>query len=168
MVRKHDKPLEQVVWRYDDQIKNLIVESTSEQHNRNLFFNYENNNGPLLETACGPQYLKITLNTKMILNIRNSSVYSSVYVLTKAMEVVKIINIAHCILTKEHIIIGYYYKNKESFYDKPINSEKLDIYIVSNLSNNLKCWKITDIHKKMMLFSYENQQVTFPILHSEC
>lgn len=101
----------------------------------------------------------------MILNIRNSS---NIYVLTKAMEVVKIINIAHCILTKEPIISGYYYKNKESFYDRPINSEKLDIYIVSNLSNNLKCWKIIDIHKKMMLFSYENQQVTFPILHSEC
>jgi hypothetical protein len=39
---------------------------------------------------------------------------------------------------------------------------------VNNLSNNLKCWKITDIHKKIMLFSYENQQVTFLILHSEC
>ncbi|CAI6358346.1 unnamed protein product [Macrosiphum euphorbiae] len=165
MVRKHHKPLEQVVRRYDEQIKNLIVESKSELHNRNIILNYEHSNGPLLETACGPQYLKITLNTKMIINIRSSS---DIHVLTKAMEVVKIINIAHCILTKEPIIIGYYYKNKESFYDKPINSEKLDIYIVNNLSNNLKCWKITDIHRKIILFSFENQQVTFPILHSEC
>jgi hypothetical protein len=82
------------------------------------------------------RYSKITLNTKMIINIQNSS---DIYVLTKAIEVVKIINIACCNLTKEPIIIGYYYKNKESFYDRPINSEKLDIYIVNNLSNNLKC-----------------------------
>jgi len=46
VVRKHHKPLEQVVRRYDDQIKNLIVESISDQQNRKIFFNYEHNNGP--------------------------------------------------------------------------------------------------------------------------
>jgi len=83
MVRKHHKPLEQVVRRYEEQMKNLIVESTSVQNYRNLVFNYGHNNGPLLETAsaCGPQYLKITLITKIMINIRNSS---DKYILTKA------------------------------------------------------------------------------------
>lgn len=83
-------------------------------------------------------------------------------------DIVKIINIAHCIYNNDAVIIGYYFKNKESFYKKPIKSDKLDVYIVSNLSDNLKCWKVTDIYKKMMLFSLGNLQVTVPILHSEC
>lgn len=166
MVRKHHKPLEQVVRRYEEQIKNGIIKSTREQQDKIIIFNNEHNNGPLLETTCGPQYFNMTFHNKIKINLRNSS---DIYVLTKDnKEIVKIINIAHCIFSKEAIIIGYYFKNKESFYKKPMKSDKLDVYVVGNLSNNLKCWKITDIYKKVILFSVGNMQVTFPILHSEC
>lgn len=78
-------------------------------------------------------------------------------------------NIAHCHSTKDVIIIGYQFIHKELFFNKPIKSSKLDIYIVHNLSKTLKFWKISDIKKKLMLFpaiEKQNYYVAFPILHS--
>lgn len=65
MVRKHHKPLEQVVRRYEEQMINKIIKSASEQQDRSIIFNYEHNNGPLLETTCGPQYMKMAFHTKI-------------------------------------------------------------------------------------------------------
>lgn len=105
MVRRHHKPLEQVVRRYNEQLRNETINSSDGLKYKNIVLNYEHNNGPLLKNTCGPQYLKLTYQNKISVNIRNSS---DIYILTNSKEVVKIINnIAHCLLTKEPILIGY-------------------------------------------------------------
>lgn len=164
-VRKHHKPLEQIVRRYEGQQKNEFFKSKNDQHIEIIVLNYEHSNGPLIGGTCGPQYLKMSYLKKIQINIRT---VSDIYVLMNTGEIVKIINVAHCYLTKEVVVIGYHFKNKASFYNKPIKSTKLDIYIVNNLSNNLLFWKVTNIKKKLMLFSFKNQSITFPILHTEC
>lgn len=64
MLKKHEKPLEQVIKRYQEKSTNEIV-----SHNNNqpiaIVLNYEHSNGPLIQNTCGPQYLKLILHNKI-------------------------------------------------------------------------------------------------------
>lgn len=73
MIRKHHKPLEQVVKRYNEQLKNMVVQPKTILNSDNIILNYEHNKGPLLENSCTPQYLKLTIQNKICINIQNSS-----------------------------------------------------------------------------------------------
>jgi len=107
--------------------------------------------------------LKLILHNKIIINTHSSSDF---YVLTNTGEVVHVKNIAHYSSTKEVLIIGFEFLFKCPFYDKPIRSSKFNIFIVQNLSKNLKYWKITEIKNKMILFSVKERYIAFSILHS--
>ena len=53
-------------------------------------------------------------------------------------------------------------------YEKPIKSSKLNIDVVSNLSENTKSITLTEIKKKMMLFPLnEIEFIALPIMHSD-
>lgn len=134
MLRKYEKPFEQVIKRYNERRNNEIINPIVKQY-KSIVLSNEHCNGPLIKNTCGPQYMKLILHNKI--NI-NTSTSSNIYILTKLGEVVQIKNIAHSNYTKEVIIIEYVFKNKELFYDKPIKSSKLNIFIVQNLSKNLK------------------------------
>lgn len=162
MLRKHDKPLEQVIKRYQEKNTNEIVNIIRNQQIDTVFY-YEHSNGPLIHNTCDPQYLKLVLFNKISINTQTSS---DIYILTYSGEVVQIENIAHCTLTKKSVIIGYAFQNKKPFYHKPISSLKFNIFIVENLSKNLNYWKTTDIKIKMILFFIEDEYVAFPILHT--
>jgi len=159
MLRKHEKPLEQVIKRYQEKSTNEIV---SQRNNQpiGIVFNYEHSNGPFIQNTCGPQYLKLMLHNKININTRS---LSDSYILTNTGEVVQIKNIAHNCSAKELLIIGFEFLNKQPFYDKPIKSSKLS---VQNLSKILKYWKITEIKNKMILFLVKERYIAFPILHS--
>lgn len=162
MLRKYEKPLEQVIKRYQEKSTNEIV-----NHNNNqpidIVLNYEHSNGPLIQNTCGPQYLKLILHNKININIRS---LSDSYILTNTGKIVQVRNFAHNCSTKELLIIGFEFLNKRPFYDKPIKSTKLSIFIVQNLSKNLKYWKITEIKSKIILFFVKERCIAFPILHS--
>lgn len=165
MLRKHEKPLEQVIKRYKERIHNEIISPVKQQYNSIVLSN-KHCNGPLIKNTCSPQYLKLILHNKINTNTNTSS---NVYILTKLGEVVQIKNIAHCNFTKEVVVIGYVFKNKQLFYDKPVKSSKLNIFfIVQSLSKNLKYWKATDIENKMILFPFKDNAgyIAYPILHS--
>jgi len=133
MLRKHEKPLEQVIKRYQEKTTNEIVNHISNQPIA-AKLSYEHSNGPLIQNTYEPQYLKLILHNKITINTRSSS---DSYVLTNTGEVVQVKNIAHYNSTKEVLIIGFEFLNKCPFYDKPIRSSKLNIFIVQNLSKNL-------------------------------
>lgn len=162
MLRKHEKPLEQVIKRYQEKTTNEIVNHISNQPIA-AKLSYEHSNGPLIQNTCEPQYLKLILHNKITISTRSSS---DSYVLTNTGEVIQVKNIAHYNSTKEVLIIGFEFLNKCPFYDKPIRSSKLNIFIVQNLSKNLKYWKITEIKNKIILFSVKERYIAFPILHS--
>lgn len=63
------------------------------------------------------------------------------------------------------VILGYEFLDQCAAYTKPINSTKLHIYQVKNVSPNLKFWKINQIKKKMMVFYHENIITAVPIIH---
>lgn len=107
--------------------------------------------------------MKLILHNKITINTRLSS---DSYVLTNTGELVQVKNIAHYSSTKKVLIIGFEFLNKCPFYDKPIRSSKLNIFIVQNVSKNLKYWKITEIKNKIILFSVKERYIALTILHS--
>lgn len=159
MVRKHEKPLQQVVHRFMEK-KNVYKIPLNQPHTKPILMN-QHRDGPLLESLDEPQYSKIifdlfTINTKQI---RDS------YILTYCGKVVQCLNIAYYL--GEAVIICQEFLKKLPAYDSPINSEKLNIYLLSDLSNDKTIVKICQIKKKMMLIDFNGKLFALPILHSD-
>jgi len=51
-------------------------------------------------------------------------------------------------------------------YEKPIQSSKLGIFKISNLSTNFKKWETERINCKYMVFDISNDLIAMPILHT--
>lgn len=69
----------------------------------------------------------------------------------------------------EKVFIVRFFNKIEPFFDKPINSIKLNIATVSNLSDNqiFINIEISNLIKYMILNSaHNNTQIAYPILHS--
>jgi len=159
-LRKHDKPLEQFVRRYKEKSSNerTTVVNATEPNYKNI-----HNLDPILENVtCGPQLLNLKIKNYTI-QLKSSA---DIFILTNKKDIVQIVNIAHLIATNEQIIIGFKFKNKEIFYEKPLKSSKINIYTVYYISNNLEYWKVTDIQSKMMILPFENKYIAMPLMHS--
>jgi len=165
MLRKNEKPLQQIVNRYEEKLKNKKVEeincSKSDQNKLNVL----HNNGPILNDINNQhQYKSLQIGSSAVINISNKA---DCFVMTKNSEIIKVVNIIHSSSTNKTQILGHRFNNKEPLYLKPLKSSILDIYSVGNLSS-LKCWDVSDIHKKMIVFSFKNKQIAMPIIHSNC
>lgn len=161
-IRKPDKPLEQVVLRYQERgqlIKIAKINSTNKDKHALVGHHV---NGPLIFNTKSPQYNTLILNNFKF----KSKIEADSYFCTNKNEIVKLINIAHSLETHQVILIGKKFKCMQEFYNQPIKSSHFGIYIVKNLSDTLDCWEISDIKKKVMLFSFENKLIVVPFLHS--
>ncbi|KAL4082179.1 hypothetical protein QTP88_030204, partial [Uroleucon formosanum] len=101
MLCKHDKPLQQVVKRYEEQCKNIKNDNPKNKDILNL-------------TAKTPDY---TDN-----------------------------------------FVGRIFSNKYDFFEIPLKSSKIDIFIVENFSQNLKQRTKSDLKNKLFLINFENKQ----------
>lgn len=157
MIRKPDKPLEQVIHRYHESsgiIFDLTLTSTNENSYKLL--------GPLFDkTITNPQYKSISF-VKFVLKINNDA---DSYFYTKQNEIVKLVNIAYSQKSSNTILIGKKFEYSECFYEHPINSSYFDIFIVSKLSDRLNVWSISNIKNKIILFCFENKFIAVPLLH---
>jgi len=161
-IRKHDLPLQQIIRRYHEKCSNDII-ATGSSMELNSKTVYHHNLGPLIENiTCGPQF--VTLKVKNF-TIKLKSTADR-FVLTFEGDIVTVVNIAHLIKTNEQVINGYKFLSKQPFYENPLKSSKLNIYIVQNKSTDLQYWKITDIHSKVMILVSEDQQIAIPLIHS--
>jgi len=159
MVRKHEKPLQQVIKRYDEMCDFKSKNSTIKNSLKN-----KHSKGPLTSDTIDPQYTIFVLNNIKIKTNNNSDCY----ILTTDDVVVKVLNIAHFKSDNNIAIIGVPFLFKKNMYEKPIKSCKLNIYVVSNLSENTKSITLAEIKKKMMLFPLnEIEFIALPIMHSD-
>lgn len=154
-MRNHCSRLYIDLWK-----KNFYKIPLNQPHTKPILMN-QHRDGPLLESLDEPQYSKIifdlfTINTKQI---RDS------YILTSCGKVVQCLNIAYYL--GEAVIICQEFLKKLPAYDSPINSEKLNIYLLSDLSNGKTIVKICQIKKKMMLIDFNGKLFALPILHSD-
>lgn len=134
-VRKPYQPLQQVERRYKEVCSNdkitVIASSTPKTICQRM-----HNNGPIVENiTCNPQYSLLKLQTFSI----NVNKLADSFVFTNQKQVVKIVNIAQSPITKEPLIIGHEFLKQVPLYINPIQSTKLDVYIVEEMSDKLKC-----------------------------
>lgn len=64
-------------------------------------------------------------------------------------SIIKVLNI--CQINNESSILGFNFRSRLPFYTKPIDSTKLGIYLVDNMSNNLCNWQVNTIQSKCMI-----------------
>jgi len=146
-LRKHDKPLQQVINRYNekyfinlnnankDKITQLLVEKPVLKN--------QHSNGPLPGHLNGLQFYTLLYKT---IKIKTQEEKNN-YILTKNKDIVRCLNF--CLRDDGIvIIIGQQFKIKLAFYESPINSTLLDIFVVQKLSKKIKCWTEYDIKKK--------------------
>lgn len=162
MIRKNEKPLEQIVCRISEQ--NSCAKSTDklrtirEPQLQNLHFN-------------GPIVNNINLNSK--LNQYNKIVFKQFILKTTAPDNIccladgTIIIVKNFILSNEGtFVIGNKYHSLTDFYSEPCESSKLGIYIVDRIGG-LQKWDIKQIVYKCLKLKLKNQSVVFPLLHSK-
>lgn len=160
-VRKHDQCLEQVVNRYLELQNNVNSKEIVLEHNFPKL-KYFHQNGPLKEGIYGSQHKCLILN-KFKINIAKNK---DCYILSKAGEVVKCINIINT--ANGIVIIGKMFDLVLPYFESPVNSSIFSIFLVNNLSNTSKQWKLSDIKKKLMFILYGDEMITMPIIHTEC
>jgi len=165
MLRKPDKPLEQVIHRYHESL-GVTFESTATSTNENSYkLLGPHNKGPLFdETLTNPQYKSISF-VKFILKTKNDA---DSYFYTKDNEVVKLVNIAYSQESGDVVLIGKKFEYSESFYEHPMLYEHpsyFDIFIVRKLSDRLNVWSIPNVKNKIILFCFENKFIAVPLLH---
>lgn len=148
LLRKHEKPLAQVINRLAEKDNITAMEEISEITNRHdvpsqgIILKQLHTNGPLIKNIFGPQYYDLVYENIHV-NIKKEK---DSYVLIKDNTLVKCLNIAH--LNNQTVLIGQFFKTLLPFYKKPLNFTLLDIFEVKNLSKNIHYWEIYNIKKK--------------------
>jgi hypothetical protein len=165
MVRKHEKPLQQVINRYQESItfnKPLV------HNNSNVSYKKEHNSGTLTELYTRPQFQILFKNNLKI----NTKSVSDVYIGFKKqskLSIFKILNICHDPSTDKNVFLSKQFIQVEPFFDKPINSLKLGIAVVGDLSKNFTMIDIehTEFSKYMIMYDYSlKHYIAYPIIHT--
>lgn len=142
LLRKPDKPLEQVVLRYQE----ISIQHTKKDTPKIEQFKIarSHDKGPLILNTTYPHYNILNLKTFKF-NTKNNA---DSYFLSYKNEIVKVINIATSTVTGQIILIWKKFEHMLDMYDQPIKSSHFNIYIVETLSNTLCSWSVNDIKKK--------------------
>lgn len=140
LLKKHDKPLEQIVRRCIEYEQNKLKKIENFEMTRSHFMvdlKFTHTKGPLIEGCCNPQYKSIKyLNTR----IRIDTLADNCCGLTDG-KIIEVKNIAYCRELDTNVIIGNEFCYKKDLYDIPCPSSLIGIFIVDNLSE-LKIWPV--------------------------
>ncbi|XP_072375756.1 uncharacterized protein [Diabrotica undecimpunctata] len=121
--------------------------------------------GPLLSKHLFSVQYKQVIFSEITLSIISHS-NADCYIMYNS-DIMQIQNIV-CDNQKLVKIITRVFKSKSAWYNYPFSSERLNIYLVSDLSENLTIWPLNEnvIVKCIVLQLDDNQWVSFPIVHS--
>lgn len=164
-VKKHEKPLQQVVNRYNEKCYTNTLNISNLRTNNQQFIQkpelkHMHANGPLVKNVTGSQYYTLLYkNIKIKIKPERDS-----FILTKNKEVVKCLNF--CQRGDDILLIGCRFRIIKPFYEEPIDSAILEIFEVQNLSSLIKSWPMSDLKKKMMVLNHNNKNIAMPIIHS--
>lgn len=167
MVRSNNKPLEQVIKRYEEYL------TFDKSHNENLLttcntdFRKPHSDGPLIQDCSSPQF-KIYSGNNVLINVKSSAnCFIGGCINGSDLLIMKVLNISYNSVKKKNVFICKKFNTIEPFYLKPINSIILGIACVSNLLDNYICIDVDGNWKKYIVLNiFEgNIQIAFPILH---
>ncbi|CAI6370581.1 unnamed protein product [Macrosiphum euphorbiae] len=158
MLRKPDKPLEQIINRYNE-----MASIPCNTEKKDFYFSGLHNKGPLLDSAAiYSQFTTYKCNRFTL----KTHIEADSYVLTKDNNIVKVFNIIQAGNENEAIIICKQFINPFPLFKKPIESTYLNIYVVNKLNDKLISFNIKDIKKKVCVFPSGENLIVFPLLHS--
>jgi len=160
-IRKHEKPLEQIINRYSE-MYNKQQPTSLQCSTQNYKLSLPHNSGPLLENICGSQFKQFTTNN-ITLNVSNNS---DCYILTKSNDVFKCFNFVNT-HDDNVVIIGRIFEEKHKFYKKPVESSIFNINIVKSLSKNFTFLNSSEIDCKIMLLNHCNSSIALPVIHTK-
>lgn len=162
-IRKSHQPLQQAVKRYSEYTTYGFKLDKTKNNSNLLTFKNSHTDGPLMKEFMpfsGIQYKAIIFkNYEIKINHESDS-----FVQITDGNIIKIKNI--CKINNESFILGYSFRSMSPFYTKPIDSTKLGIYLVDNLSNNLSNWQVETIQSKCMLLKIKNKTIAFLVIHT--
>lgn len=163
-LRKSEKPLQQVINRYTEQLKNnkkLNVHlSELDISAKQPILKNSHTNGPINENIFGIQYYTIIFkNTKLSTKQEKDS-----YFLTKTGQIIKCLNFIQND-NGDITVLGKHFKESTPLFYEPINSSILNIFVVKNLSKQIHSWSICEMNKKMMIFQFD-RLIAMPIIHT--
>lgn len=168
-LRKSNQPLQQAVKRYTETIHYNNMSLKTLPHTIDFIFKNKHTKGPLL-TELNDEYINFQFKTLIFSNTEiKIHQESDNYLLMIDGSIVQVKNIV-CLneTSNQGFILGHSFDMKEPFYLKPIDSSKLDIFIIYNLNNNLKHWPLGSIKCKCMVLklNFDNKRVAFPLIHT--
>lgn len=168
MVRKSDKPLQQVVKRYEERC-NILNPPTISQYDENKImqkYDMAHHEGPLINGTSSPQFKILTLDKVKIKVHSNSDSYVGLNVNSK-LTIIKVVNICYSQIQKRNILLGRQFEKIERFFEKPIRSDQIGIYKLNNFSKTICSYHIEDVKTKYMVLTAEDLDfvVAFPIIH---
>jgi len=166
MIRKHEKPLEQVIKRYNEFQMFGKYELNTSRSSEIVKYLKTYSGGPLPEDCIEPEF-KILIKNNIKINIKSLSDAYIGYTFGGKLNIFKIVNICVHKSSKTKVFVARPFNVIQPFYVKPINSLKLGIAIVDDLS---KYFITIDIEKcdysKYVILNNRLGKVAFPILHS--
>ena len=65
---------------------------------------------------------------------------------------------------EETVFLCYVYKRYKSYYSEPIDSKRLNIYVVSSLSKTIEPIFLSQVRYKACAFPFRDERVVFPLL----
>lgn len=167
MIRKHEKPLEQVIKRYHEfQMFGEYELNTKSRSSIDIKYLKIYSGGPLPEECIKPEF-KIAIKDSIKINIKSFSDAYIGYTFGGKLNIFKVVNICVHKVTNKKVFVTRSFKTIQPFYEKPINSMKIGIAIVNELSNDLLTIDIeTCNYSKYVILNNSLGKVAFPILHS--
>lgn len=122
--------------------------------------------GPLPVDCTEPEF-KIVIRNNIKINIKSFSDSYIGYTFGGNLNIFKIVNICVLKSSKQKVFVAQLFNVIQPFYIKPINSLKLGIAIVDELSNQLITIDIEKCdYSKYVILNNRLSKVAFPILHS--
>lgn len=163
MIRKSEKPLQQVFRRYHE-AQNITT--TIKKRNTKLcpIASTCHFNGPLLPLSRNPQFTVAECSSFKLDANSNANDCCGLQDNT----IILLRNIAYSSTnSKELVIIGHQFECKEKYYSTPCDSSVLGIYVVSQLSK-LKLWPLRCVNIKYAKYSLSDDKfIVIPLLHNE-
>ncbi|XP_070159008.1 uncharacterized protein [Polyergus mexicanus] len=165
LLKKPDKPLEQIIRRYIEYEQNKLNQAQESEITCSHFlvdFKSTYTKGPLIEDCYNPQYqIMRCLNT----TIRIDTLADNCCGLRDG-KIIEVKNIAYCKELNTNVIIGHEFCHRKDLYDIPCPLSLIGIFIVENLSE-LKMWRIENVKTKYVKLPLikDNKFAVFPLLH---
>lgn len=140
LVRKPEKPLQQIIRRYYENSNICINPPTDhETHSKKIVFkNFKLSTHNIKDSSCVLKDGSIVIITDIIFSPEKQPVN----------------------------IVGQKYDSVASFFNFPCSSSLLKIFFVEKLNNDIHQWAVEDIDYKVVSLPHQNGFVIFPLIHA--